>query len=197
MLPAIRRAAWRLLARLPASVEHDDLVQAGILRVLERQQRTTDDQAGYLLAVAAGGMLDYLRAGDPLQQPERAAIRRLSAARDRVERREFRPARLAEVAAEAGMEIEDAAQTHDVALCGLDHAADVSADLPDHADALAAVQAVQAAMRRYQRMDPRWRRVVDDWLDETPQPVTAAAFGVTKSRVCRILEQALERVVGA
>lgn len=197
LLPAIRRAAWRLLARLPASVEHDDLVQAGMLRILERQQRAQDDQAGYLLAVAAGGMLDYLRAGDPLQQSERAAIRRLSAARDRVERREFRPARLAEVAAEAGMEIEDAAQTHDVALCGLDDAADVSADLPDHADALAAVQAVQAAMRRYQRMDPRWRRVVDDWLDETPQTATAAAFGVTKSRVCRILDQAVARVVGA
>jgi DNA-directed RNA polymerase specialized sigma24 family protein len=122
LLPAIRRSAWRLHARLPASVDHDDLVQAGMLRVLERQQRTPDDAAGYLLIVARGGMLDFLRAGDPLHHTERLRVRRLAEARDRVERRECRPAGLAEVAAEAGVPIDDAAQDHDVALCGLDEA---------------------------------------------------------------------------
>ena len=196
LLPAIRRAAWRLHARLPASVDHDDLVQSGMLRVLERQQRAQHDVAGYLLRVALGGMLDFLRAGDPLHHTERLRVRRLADARDRVERRACRPARLAEVAAEAGVPIEDAARACDVALCGLDEAADVSADLPDPADALAALYAVREAIVRYQRLDARWRTIIDDWLDERPQIETASALGVTPGRVTQIRQQAVERIVG-
>lgn len=196
LLPAIRRAAWLLLARLPASVEHDDLVQSGLLRVLERQQRTPDDATGYLLIVARSGMLDYLRSMDPLHHTERLAVRRLASAHDRVERRECRPARFAEVAAEAGMPIEDAARTHDVALCGLDEAEEVVADLPDPADALAGLQAVRDAVVRYQRMPERWRTIVDDWLAERPQVETASALGVTPGRVTQLRQSAVERIVG-
>lgn len=196
LLPAIRRSAWRLHARLPASVDHDDLVQAGMLRVLERQRRAQDDVAAYLLKVAMGGMLDYLRAGDPLHHTERLRVRRLAEARDRVERRLMRPVSFAEVAAEAGVPIDDAARDHDVALCGLDEASDVSADLPDPSDALVALYAVRDAARRYQRLDARWRAIVDDWLAERPQVETAAALGVTPGRVTQIRQQAVERIVG-
>lgn len=196
LLPAIRRSAWRLHARLPASVDHDDLVQAGMLRVLERQRRAQDDVAAYLLKVAMGGMLDYLRAGDPLHHTERLRVRRLAEARDRVERRLMRPVSFAEVAAEAGVPIDDAARDHDVALCGLDEASDVSADLPDPSDALVALYAVRDAARRYQRLDARWRAIVDDWLAERPQVETAAELGVTPGRVTQIRQQAVERIVG-
>jgi len=196
LLPAIRRAAWRLHARLPASVDHDDLVQSGMLRVLERQQRAQDDTAGYLLIVARGGMLDFLRAGDPLHHTERLRVRRLAEARDRVERRLMRPVSFAEVAAEAGVPIDDAARDHDVALCGLDEAADVSADQPDPADALAALYAVREAARRYQRLDGKCQGILDDWLAERPQVETAAELGVTPGRVTQLRQRALERVVG-
>jgi len=196
LLPAIRRSAWRLHARLPASVDHDDLVQAGMLRVLERQQRTPDDTAGYLLIVARGGMLDFLRAGDPLHHTERLRVRRLAEARDRVERRLMRPVSFAEVAAEAGVPVEEAAQTHDVTLCAFEDADDVSADQPDPADALAALYAVREAARRYQRLDGRCQRIVDDWLAERPQVETAAELGVTPGRVTQIRQRAVERIVG-
>lgn len=196
LLPAIRRAAWRLHARLPASVDHDDLVQAGMLRVLERQQRAQDDPAGYLLAVAWGGMIDFLRAGDPLHQTGRLRVRRLAEARERVERRVMRSATLAEVAAEAGVPIDDAARDHDVALCGLDEAADVSADQPDPADALAALYAVREAARRYQRLDGKCQGILDDWLAERPQVETAAELGVTPGRVTQLRQRAVERIVG-
>lgn len=196
LLPAIRRAAWRLHARLPASVDHDDLVQAGMLRVLERQQRTPDDAAAYLLTVARGGMLDFLRAGDPLHHTERLRVRRLAEARERVERRLMRAATFSEVAAEAGVPLDDAAQACDVAMCGLDDAADVSADQPDPADALAALRAVREAARRYQRLDGRCQRIVDDWLAERPQVETAAELGVTPGRVTQIRQRAVERIVG-
>lgn len=193
LLPSVRWLAWQT----GAVTETDDLVQVGMLGVLEALRRSEGDvSVSYLVACARGAMLDYLRTLDPLSRSERRRVRMLERARDRVERRECRPAGLAEVAAEAGVPIEDAAQACDVALCGLDEAADVSADQPDPADALAALYAVREAARRYQRLDPRWRTIVDDWLAERPQVETAAALGVTSGRVTQIRQQALERVVG-
>lgn len=193
LLPSVRWLAWQS----GAVTETDDLVQVGMLGVIEALRRADGDvPMSYLVACARGAMLDYLRTLDPLSRSERRRARMLERARDRVERRECRPAGLAAVAAEAGVPIDDAAQACDVALCGLDEAADVSADLPDPSEALAALRAVREAARRYQRLDPRWRTIVDDWLAERPQVETAAALGVTPGRVTQIRQQAVERIVG-
>ena len=193
LLPSVRWLAWQT----GAVTETDDLVQVGMLGVLEALRRADGDvPMSYLVACARGAMLDYLRALDPLSRSERRRVRMLERARDRAERRLMRAATLSEVAAEAGVPIDDAAQACDVALCGLDEAADVSADLPDPSEALAALRAVREAARRYQRLDPRWRTIVDDWLAERPQVETAAALGVTPGRVTQIRQQAVERIVG-
>lgn len=193
LLPSVRWLAWQT----GAVTETADLVQVGMIGVLEALRRAEGDvSVSYLVACARGAMLEYLRGLDPLSRSERRLVRALDRARDRVERRACRPAGLAEVAAEAGVSIDDAAQACDVALCGLDEAADVSADQPDPADALAALRAVREAARRYQRLDPRWRTIMDDWLAERPQVETAAALGVTPGRVTQIRQQAVERIVG-
>lgn len=193
LLPSVRWLAWQS----GAVTETDDLVQVGMLGVLEALRRSEGDvSVSYLVACARGAMLDYLRTLDPLSRSERRLVRVLERARDRAERRLMRAATLAEVAADAGVPIEDAARACDVSLCGLDEAAEVSADLPDPADALAALYAVREAERRYQRLESRSRQIVDDWLEERPQVETASALGVTPGRVTQIRQQALERVVG-
>lgn len=193
LLPSVRWIAWQT----GAVTETDDLVQVGMLGVLEALRRAEGDvSVSYLVACARGAMLEYLRALDPLSRSERRLVRVLERARDRVERRACRPARLAEVAAEAGVPIKDAARACDVSLCGLDEAADVSADQPDPADALAALYAVREAARRYQRLDGKCQGILDDWLAERPQVETAAALGVTPGRVTQLRQRAVERVVG-
>ena len=197
LLPAIRRSAWRLHARLPASVDHDDLVQAGMLGILEAAGRAEgESSAAFLMLRARGAMLDYLRSMDYLTIHERRKVRALDRARDRVERRACRPARLAEVAAEAGVSVADAAAACDVWPCALDFALDVCSDQPAPDEALAALHAVREAIVRYQRLDARWRTIIDDWLDERPQVETAAALGVTPGRVTQLRQRAVERVVG-
>lgn len=193
LLPSVRWLAWQT----GAVTETDDLVQVGMLGVLEALRRAEGDvPVSYLVACARGAMLDYLRSIDPLSRSERRRVRALERAHDRVERRECRPARIAEVAAEAGMPIEDAARTHDVALCGLDEADEVVADLPDPSDAVAGLQAVREAVVRYQRMPERWRTIVEEWLDERPQVETAASLGVTSGRVTQLRGEALARICG-
>lgn len=193
LLPAIRWLAWQS----GAVTETDDLVQVGMLGVLEALRRSEGDvSVSYLVACARGAMLDYLRTLDPLSRSERRLVRVLERARDRVERRAMRPASLAEVAAEAGVSVADAAAACDVWPCALDFALDVRSDQPAPDEALAALHAVREAIVRYQRLDARWRTIIDDWLDERPQTETAAALGVTSGRVTQIRQQALERVVG-
>lgn len=185
LLPAVRRTAWRLLARLPASVEHDDLVQSGMLGILERQARTQDDAPRYLLTVAWGAMLDYLRSLDPLTQDERQRLRKVQRARERAEHRRGGPVTLVEVAADCGLTVAEVAAACEIAFCGDAEAAEVADCLPDPADALAALQEVRAAFARYQQMPPRDRSIVDDWLADLPRSVTAARLGISENWVAQ------------
>jgi RNA polymerase sigma factor for flagellar operon FliA len=67
-LPLVRRIALQLAARLPASVEVDDLVQAGVLGLLDASTRYQDGQGAKFETYASqrirGAMLDELRAND-------------------------------------------------------------------------------------------------------------------------------------
>ena len=191
LLPSVRWLAWQT----GAVTETDDLVQVGMLGALEALRRADGDvPVSYLVACARGAMLDYLRTLDPLSRSERRLVRVLERARDRVERRAMRPASLAEVAAEAGVSVADAAAACDVWPCALDFALDVRSDQPAPDEALAALHAVREAIVRYQRLDARSRSIIDDWLDERPQVQTAAALGVTAGRVTQLRQRALERV---
>ena len=66
--PLVRRLALRLAARLPASVEVDDLIQAGILGLLDAGSRYQDGHGAKFETFATqrirGAMLDELRAHD-------------------------------------------------------------------------------------------------------------------------------------
>ena len=66
--PLVRRLALQLLARLPNSVELDDLIQAGMLGLLDAVNRYQDDQGAQFETYASqrirGAMLDELRAND-------------------------------------------------------------------------------------------------------------------------------------
>lgn len=68
--PTVQRVARRLIGRLPASVELDDMVQAGMIAAAGALQRY--DPAGgasletFVARCALGGMLEELRRADPI-----------------------------------------------------------------------------------------------------------------------------------
>jgi RNA polymerase sigma factor for flagellar operon FliA len=66
--PLVRRLALQLIAKLPASVDLDDLIQAGMLGLLDAASRYQDDQGAkfetYATQRIRGAMLDELRAID-------------------------------------------------------------------------------------------------------------------------------------
>src|SRR3546814_19385764 len=74
--PLVRRLALQLVARLPASVELDDLMQAGMMGLLDavrRYQQTADAQfETYAVTRIRGAMLDELRSQDWLPRSVRS-----------------------------------------------------------------------------------------------------------------------------
>lgn len=66
--PLVRRIALHLAARLPASVELDDLIQAGMIGLMDAAGRYKEDQGAQFETYATqrirGAMLDELRSND-------------------------------------------------------------------------------------------------------------------------------------
>ena len=81
--PLVRRLALQLIAKLPASVELDDLMQAGMMGLLDavrRYQQTPDAQfETYAVQRIRGAMLDGLRQCDWLPRGVRRSLRQAEA----------------------------------------------------------------------------------------------------------------------
>src|SRR3546814_19257444 len=86
--PWVRRLALQLAARWPASIELDDLMQAGMMGLLDasrRFQETPDAQfETYAVTRIRGAMLDELRAQDWLPRSVRRKEIGRASCRERV-----------------------------------------------------------------------------------------------------------------
>lgn len=82
--PLVRRLALQLIAKLPASVDLDDLIQAGMLGLLDAANRYHDDQGAKFETYASqrirGAMLDELRANDWVSRGLRQSSRSVAKA---------------------------------------------------------------------------------------------------------------------
>jgi RNA polymerase sigma factor for flagellar operon FliA len=85
-LPLVKKVAARLMLRLPAHVEFDDLVGYGVLGLTEALKAFDANKkvkfSTYAFYRIKGAMLDGLRAADWLPRPLRQKIRRLETARE-------------------------------------------------------------------------------------------------------------------
>jgi RNA polymerase sigma factor for flagellar operon FliA len=108
--PLVRRQALLLIAKLPASVELDDLMQAGMMGLLDairRYQLQADAQfETYAVTRIRGAMLDELRSQDWLPRSARSKARSIEAAIHTLNQRLMRPASELEIAEELGLDIE-------------------------------------------------------------------------------------------
>lgn len=88
-IPLVRRLAYHLVSRLPASVEVDDLFQVGLIGLMEAA-RNFDAAAGVMFETFAsqrirGAMLDELRGADWLPRQARRNMRAIEAAIGKLE----------------------------------------------------------------------------------------------------------------
>lgn len=109
--PLVKRIAYHMLARLPASVQVDDLIQAGMLGLLEASRKFDHGKGASFETYAGirirGAMLDDVRKGDWAPRSVHRNTRLVSGAIRAVEAKLGRDAKDHEVAAELDMSLED------------------------------------------------------------------------------------------
>ena len=100
--PLVKRLAYQLKARLPPSVEVDDLVQAGMIGLLDAVNRYEDTHGAqfetYAVQRIRGAMLDELRNTDWLPRGVRQNMRKIENAMNSLQQKLGRPPTETEVA---------------------------------------------------------------------------------------------------
>ncbi|KAA1174797.1 RNA polymerase sigma factor FliA [Marinobacter salinexigens] len=109
--PLVKKIALHLMARLPDSVQLDDLMQAGMIGLLEAAQRYSATKGATFETYAGirirGAMVDEIRKGDWVPRSVHRNARRISQAIKAVEDRLGREAQDSEVAEELGVNLSE------------------------------------------------------------------------------------------
>lgn len=215
-LPQVRFIADRLAAKLPPSVEREDLIGAGILGLIDAA-RKFDPARGVLFKTYAemrvhGAMLDSLRDLDWAPRSMRRRSREVEAAYSRLQNEFGRAAQDDEVAASLGLEI--GTFQHLVGkLGGLTVTSFGAMESEGRAPAINNVSDSPdlTPLALYERSEARERLAeAIDCLPEREQHVLSlyyveevtmkeigAVLGVTESRVSQIRTQAIKRLRAA
>lgn len=110
-LQLVKKLAYQLKTKLPANIEIDDLIQAGMIGLLdslERYQQTETAQfETYAVLRIRGAMLDELRSMDWLPRSIRQSMRKVETALSELEQKLSRPPQEAEIAAQMKISIQD------------------------------------------------------------------------------------------
>jgi RNA polymerase sigma factor for flagellar operon FliA len=109
--PLVKKIAHHLAARLPANVQLDDLIQAGMIGLLEASRKYEAAKGASFETYAGirirGSMMDEVRRGDWVPRSVHRNSRKISEAIKVIEDREGRDAQDDEVATELGMSLDE------------------------------------------------------------------------------------------
>jgi len=200
----VKRIAYHLAGRLPASVDVADLIQAGMLGLLEAAANFTANRGASFETYAGirirGAMIDALRKLDWAPRSVHRKTRAVAAVVREIERESGREARDAEIAERLGVSLEEYhAILQDAATCRLTSLDEVTAAAtPDAADPFreTADEDFRAALARAIEGLPEREKLVMSlyYGDELNLKEIGAVLGVTESRVCQLHGQALVRL---
>ncbi|MGZ8216654.1 RNA polymerase sigma factor FliA [Methylomagnum sp.] len=209
--PLVKRIAYHLMSRLPPSVQVEDLIQAGMIGLLEAARQFDAGQGASFETYAGirirGAMLDELRRYDWTPRSVHRKAREAAEAIRVIEARTGRDARDSEVAEYLGLSmaeyhqilrdslgcrvfsIEDLLESGDSALEGC---ADLSLQ---PAEGLARASFARALVDAIASLPERERLVINLYYEEELNlKQIGERLGVSESRICQIQSQAILRL---
>jgi RNA polymerase sigma factor for flagellar operon FliA len=207
--PLVKRIAYHLLARLPASVQADDLIQAGLIGLLEAARHFDAAQGASFETYAGirvrGAMLDEIRRYDWVPRSVHRKARAIAEAMRDIEQKQGRNAEDREVAQVLGMNLEEYHQALQDASAGRLFSLD-GEDGDPYSETLSDERAgpeeqmqeqdlKRALAERVAGLPERERLVLALYYDEELNlKEIGEVLGVSESRVCQIHSQALLRL---
>ena len=207
--PLVQRIAYHLSARLPASVVVDDLIQVGMIGLLDASQNYDPSQGAQFETYATirirGAMLDDVRKEDWAPRSVHRNARRISEAVRAVEARTGRDAQDIEVAEQMGVSLDeyygylqDSASARLFALDDLndgDESAGINANHGRPLDEVQQAHFKKSLAQAIGSLPDRERLVLALYYkEELNLKEIGAVLGVSESRVSQIHSQAALRL---
>ncbi|MBB87345.1 MAG: RNA polymerase sigma factor FliA [Xanthomonadales bacterium] len=207
----VRRIALHLVARLPDSVELDDLIQAGMLGLLEAASSFDATQGASFETFAGirirGSMIDELRRGDWAPRSVHRKMREVTRTIQAIEQETGSEAGEQQVAERMGITLDeyrhitlDASQCQLLSLTPADpdedgHSREVASGDAQPTDVLQKAQFQRDLADAIKQLPEREQLVMSLYYDEAMNlREIGAVLGVSESRVCQIHGQAMVRL---
>ncbi len=212
--PLVRRLAHQMIAKLPANVELDDLIQVGMIGLSDALSRFDANQGVQFETFATqrirGAMLDELRGSDWMSRGDRRQQRAIETAVHKLEQRLGRAPNETEIAKEMELTLPEYQQLlGKVRGTQLIYLEDMSGDDGDE-DYLDRHVADEDANPLGRLQDQRMREALVEAIKNLPEreqfvmsmyyeqdmnlKEIAAVLGVTESRVCQLHSQSIARL---
>jgi RNA polymerase sigma factor for flagellar operon FliA len=210
----VRRAAAQLAARLPANVDIDDLVQAGMIGLLDAVSRYDAGQGTqfetFAMQRVRGAMLDELRGSDWMPRSVRRNQRSIESAIHALEQTLYRAPSEAEIASQMKMTLADYQQfLQDAKGAQLVYLEEASGD--DGEEGFLQKSLPSTAALPLERLgDQRFRSALIEGIERLPEreklvmslyyeeglnlKEVGAVLGVTESRISQLHSQAVARL---
>jgi RNA polymerase sigma factor FliA len=212
--PLVRRLAHQMIAKLPANVEVDDLIQVGMMGLSDALTRFDVAQGVQFETFATqrirGAMLDELRGNDWMSRGDRRHQRTIETAVHKLEQKLGRAPSEGEIASELGMKLTDYQELlGKVRGTQLVYLEDMSGDEGDEdfldrhvadADANPLARLSDRKMREalvaaIENLPEREQYVMSMYYEHDMNlKEIAAVLGVTESRVCQLHSQSIARL---
>ncbi|WP_144209922.1 RNA polymerase sigma factor FliA [Shewanella donghaensis] len=210
--PLVKRIAHHMLARLPASVQLDDLLQAGMMGLLEASSKFDGSKGAKFETFAGirirGSMIDEIRRGDWVPRSVHRNQRRVAQVIDELGQDLGRDARDTEIAEKLEMSLDEYHHIlNDVSVgkiigiedLGVSEDVIVTNELThdESYDSLAETQFKSALAEAITTLPERDALVLSLYYDEALNlKEIGAILEVSESRVSQILSQAMLRLKG-
>lgn len=210
-LPYVKRIVQRLAVHLPSTVDVDDLMNVGVIGLIQAVDRYDPKRDNKFMTYAIfrikGAVLSELRARDFLSRSNRRKIRELETTYLRLEQKLGREVDDQEVAHELGIDLEQVYRTKQmssISFVSLEELGVSSRDEKekllsylvnneDDALSMTKLKELKEAMVEAIRQLPEKERLVISlyYQDELTMKETGKALGITESRVSQIHSQAI------
>ena len=208
----VKRIAYHLVSRMPPNVEVDDLIQAGMIGLLDAARHYTASKGANFETYAGirirGAMLDEVRKSDWTPRSVHRTVREMSEVVRRIENQTGHEARATDIATALGISVEEYHHAvADAASCRLfsfdqmgssddeGPAAHARDDRPGPADDLEEEDFRKALGAAVEGLPEREKLVLSLYYDdELNLREIGVVLDVSESRVCQIHGQALVRL---
>jgi RNA polymerase sigma factor for flagellar operon FliA len=211
--PLVKRLAHQMKAKLPPSVEVDDLVQAGMIGLLDAISRYEENHGAqfetYAVLRIRGAMLDELRSSDWLPRSTRQNMRKVEQAMSALQQQLGRPPSESEIAKNLKLSLADYQEMlgdsggHQLVYYEDFHDEDgndswldrYAVDEDDPLRALMETDFRQAVIDAIDALPPREKLLMGLYYEEELNlKEIGAVMGVSESRVSQLHSQAVARL---